>query len=156
MKSVKEMEDYIAKQILKAQDEFLENANDEIPKLIISQISKGISPVAGEPRFAEYSKSYKQQMKDGQLDAFSKKPRPVNLKLTGILLDSLVTKINKSRGVLHIEFTDPLAEIHTVQGAGKSKTIRKMLPMQEGEEFNRVITQRIKKIFKEAVDKYLK
>jgi len=152
-KSIKELQAYVLKQTLKAQDEFLRRADKELPPVIISQIEKGISPVDGEGRFVEYSDAYKKQIKDKSLPV-PKKQRPVNLKLTGKLLKSIKSTV--SSNILTITFTNFLAEIHSILGAGKSKTIRKMLPFEKGDDFNPAINRVLKKILKESTEKHLK
>lgn len=115
----------------------------KIPELI----SKGISPVKGEGRFKKYSDVYRDAIKKGRYPG--KRQRPVNLKLTGELLNSL--KVETKQNKIIIRFNNPLADIHTNQGAGKSKTIRKMLP-QDGEVFSDVIFEEIIKILEEKLD----
>jgi len=47
---------------------------------------------------------------------------------------------------LQIGFDNELFDIHNNKGAGKSKTIRRMLPTEQGETFNRSITLRIREV----------
>lgn len=110
---------------------------------IVTSISRGISPVKGEGRFNKYSDSYTKQIKAGTYGE-SKRIRPVNLKLTGDLLRSLIVKATK-KGISVI-FDNKLADIHNRVGAGKSKAIRRMLPTQRGEEFSRSITMRLREV----------
>lgn len=77
---------------------------------------------------------------------YGKKLRPINLTLTGKMLDSI-----KSRNIpngFEIWFTDKKAVWHTIEGVGKSRVKRKMLPVDPGDEFTRLINKGI-------VDKFL-
>jgi hypothetical protein len=75
---------------------------------------------------------------------YNKKPRPVNLTLSGKLLSSL--KITPKESDIEITFTDELFDVHNKQGAGKSQTVRRMLPTNKGEKFSRSITLRFAEI----------
>jgi hypothetical protein len=110
---------------------------------IVASISKGLSPVAGEKRFTKYSDSYTDAIKSGKYG--SKKVRPVNLRLTAHLtkrentvemLASIESKQSKDGFTIDFKKTvgdgKNLAEIHSFEGAGKSKTIRKILPDKDG------------------------
>lgn len=121
-------------------------------KEIISEIEGGRSPIDGQGRFVKYSDSYKKQIKAGRYKG--KKPRPVNLKLTGDLLKSLFVKL--IRGGFRIGFDNELADIHNKQGAGKSKTIRRMLPTNKGEQFNRSIRKRVREVLTQTANKIFK
>lgn len=109
---------------------------------IIREIEGGRSPVKGQKRFVKYSSSYLNAIARGRYS--NKRKSPVNLKLTGKLLGSIFTK-NTKNGI-EVGFDDPLADIHNNQGAGKSKTVRRMLPTEKGEQFNRSITLRLKEV----------
>ena len=113
----------------------------QMHKEITESISRGVSPVKGEGRFVKYSIAYLRQIAAGRYRHNGKKRRPVNLKLTGELLRSLFVRVTK-RG-LSISFDNKLADIHNRLGAGKSKVIRRMLPTNSGEQFNRRITKRL-------------
>ena len=104
----------------------------ELEKQIIKEIEGGRSPVKAKGRFQRYSDSYRQQIRKNRFS--NKRPSPVNLRLTGKLMKSLFIKAvgtNKIR----IGFDNFLADIHNRQGAGKSKTVRRMLPTEIGETF---------------------
>ena len=127
----------------------------EVKSLIVDQsILKGISPVEGEGRFESYSDSYKDAIDQGRYSEFSKKKLPVNLKLSGKMLDSFF--VNKIKAGIQIGFKHFLADIHTTQGAGKSKVIRKMLPLKKGEEFKTSIRNGIIKLVKNELSKILR
>jgi hypothetical protein len=69
---------------------------------IKDSISKGISPVEGEGRFQGYSDSYLEQIKKqtGYLKGSGKRKRPVNLFVTGTMLNSLKKRITLKGFVL--------------------------------------------------------
>lgn len=113
-------------------------------KEIIKSIERGVSPVKGEGRFDGYSQSYLDSIKAGTHSKYSKRKRPVNLKLSGKLLKSFFIKVT-SKGI-KLGFDNKLADIHNRKGAGKSKAVRRMLPTNSGEEFSRSITTRLKEV----------
>jgi hypothetical protein len=105
---------------------------------ILFDIAGGRSPVEGKGRFQKYSKRYIDQIdKDPLFQALGKRKRPVNMKLSGQMLSSLSVDVVGNK--LRISFSDEVADYHNRQGAGKSKVIRRLLPTNEGERFNRNI-----------------
>ena len=74
--------------------------------------------------------------------------------LTGGLIKSLRVKIVK-RGLL-ISFDNFLADIHNRLGAGKSQVIRRMLPTEDGETFNRSITTRVTEVLNQVAKNIFK
>jgi hypothetical protein len=117
---------------------------------IVASINRGFSPVAGQGRFAKYSTSYKRSIKRGQYSQFSKRRSPVNLRLSGKLLASIFSK--RMGRKLVIGFDNELADIHTNKGAGKSKTIRKMLP-QGNERLSKSIRLRLQQVLDQVARK---
>ena len=136
------------KAIEKYKNEFIEQTSGELKGLILNEIENGRSPVGGFGRFVKYSDSYLRQIKKG---LFDKKPRPVNLTLSGQLLSTL--KITPKKSDIEITFTDELFDVHNKQGAGKSKVIRRMLPTNKGEQFSRSITLRFREIASQVAKK---
>lgn len=150
----------------------------EIRPEILKEIEGGRPPVKGLKRYQGYSKSYidaiegKATFRTNKLTKgvfkitdpdkvwdytekfrlYGKRKRPVNLKVTGQLLASLKAESNKSD--VKIWFDDELFDIHNNKGAGKSKTIRRMLPTKQGETFSRSITLRIREIVGDLAKKY--
>lgn len=113
----------------------------EIPETlrdsILKDIGGGRSPVKGKDRFKQYSDGYKKKIKGGK-DVFSlKRIRPINMTLTGEMISSFFSRLKGNTIV--IGFDDPKADFHNRLGAGKSKVVRRLLPTQSGEEFNRSI-----------------
>jgi hypothetical protein len=143
----------LKKDIKKVREEIAREYQRIAPDLILGQISIGFSPVKGEGKFQSYSDSYKKSIKTGSLSFLGKLPRPVNLFLSGQLHNSFFT--NRVGNSVIIGFKDPLADIHTNQGAGASGVIRKMLP-QSGDRFNIFITTRLKEVAVKVVQKFLK
>lgn len=119
----------------------------EFREAILDLISKGISPVKGERRFMPYSESYLAAIEADRYPNKSK--RPVNLKLTGKMLDSLYIKA--SGDSVEIGFTDEKADFHNTQGAGKKKAIRRLLPTNGGEVFTKVLDDKVKYALKFSV-----
>jgi hypothetical protein len=79
-----------------------------------------------------------------------KRIRPVNLKVTGKLLKSLSWELEGK--FLILKFGNIIADYHNRLGAGKSKTIRRMLPTRRNEVFNRVIDKKVR----DALKRYAK
>lgn len=118
-----------------------------------AQIRKGISPVAQIGRFIRYSESYRSAIKKQYGDA-SKKERqvsPVNMTLSGEMMNSLKTE--KSGSGQRLFFEDKKAIFHDAQGAGKSKTIRRLLPTQNGETFTNVLLRKFRDICRAVVQR---
>ena len=111
---------------------------------ILKSIGKGVSPVKGQGRFEKYSKSYTDAIKNKRYSQYNKRTRPVNLKLSGKLWKSLKVKARTNK--LIVSFDNKLADIHNRLGAGKSKTVRRMLPTEKGEQFNRSIQLRVREV----------
>lgn len=85
----------------------------------------------------------------------TKQVSPVNLRHSGGLHRSL--QLFTKGGVttnfrLVVTFRDRLADIHNRLGAGKSKVIRRLLPTNQGEQFNRKITSVLLNELRKAAD----
>lgn len=136
--------------------EFNKRGPNEFRKTMLEQIAKSISPVKGEGKFVRYSESYIEQIRGSLGEIWAKQITPVNLKLSGTLLNSLkvygVGLLSKTY-VLRIQFTNFLADIHNRRGASKNKVIRRLLPTNNGEEFNYTISRQLLKSLREAVEK---
>lgn len=136
-------------------------AGEILKKEVITEISQGRSPVARQGRYVKYSQSYQQAIDNGQYSSFNKRKRPVNLKLSGnvkssgSLLSSIFTR-DVSKGRILIGFDNFLADIHNRQGAGKSKTVRRMLPTNQGERFAPIIIQRVAKELSKVANRIFK
>jgi hypothetical protein len=135
--------------------------------IILDLIKKGISPTAAG-RFLKYSQGYINRIKgiaqfktrDGEDVKFKapgtkglgvgKKQSPVSMRLTGKMLDSLT--FNSSTGKLG--FGDKKAKWHN-EGDG-NLPVRRLLPTNPGERFNRRAEQRIRDGLSEAVRKEAK
>lgn len=141
----------MSKAILLAKEEW----QNEAPPLTImnikNMIQSGNSPVRGNGRFATYSPSYKKAIRKGKYPG--KTIRPVNLTLSGKMMRSLIHK--KTKAGFTIYFTDKLAKIHSQLGAGKSKTIRKVMP-GSGESFKKSVTFQSDEIVRKTLFKRFK
>jgi hypothetical protein len=132
------------------------NASKKIPKIlkreiINEHILKGKSPVAGIKRYVRYSESYRRQINSSSLlRGLGKKPTPVNLKVSGVLLESFNVK-STSKG-LTVGFSDKVAAFHQL-GRGNNPQ-RQMLP-GPGQTFKRQILRSVNegliKIIKKAI-----
>ena len=133
----------------------LQVASEDLKLAIIdNSILLGISPVKQtNPKFVKYSDSYKKAIRDGRYKEFGKTISPVNLKLSGQMLDSFT--VTKKGDGLNIAFNHELAEIHTVRGASIKKVKRKMLPVLKGEEFRPAIQKVILDLVRKAIDRIL-
>jgi len=127
------------------------------PSIVIKNMKKAItsgnSPVKGHGRFPNYSSSYSGQIKKGRYKEYGKKLRPINLTLTGQMLRSLISRRTSSGFTVY--FTSPIAKYHNDLGAGRSKVIRRLLPLAGStEQFKHIITKEIqaslRKMAKEA------
>lgn len=131
----------------------------KIKRAIVQDVIKGISPVKKGGKWKKYSKGYKKEInknKSKRMQAASptKRLSPVNLRLTGKLHKSLT--VFTKRKALIFQFKHFLADIHNRLGAGKSKVIRRLLPTNKGEQFNRKINTTIFDELKKAVDNVAK
>lgn len=145
----------------KAKPTFFRFVNGYIKTSIRDFIEKGISPVkqrtakikntGGKNRFVKYSTGYADAFGKGELS--NKKKRPINLKVTGKLLNSLKTRLSKNG--LTIFFSDEKAKYHNDQGAGRSKVIRRILP-RDGEQWAVEIEKQITKSLSKAIKKVTK
>ncbi len=115
--------------------ETLNSLQRPLKRAIVNEINQGRTPVSGSKRrFERYSASYRRAISKGRFSDQSKKRSPVNLRLSGKLLRSLVS--NVSNGILKISFTDKKAEFHQ-EGQG-NLPVRKLLP-GPGEKFSKTI-----------------
>jgi hypothetical protein len=139
----------------KARNGFFNDILKTITDSIKSFISKGISPVSGQLRYDRYSESYRESIKRDYVKNKTK-VSPVNLEQSGKMKRSLKAE-KVSRGV-KIEFTDEKAKYHDIEGAGKSKTIRRLLPntgTRSGESFNKRLMDNIIKLYKDNIKKFV-
>lgn len=133
--------------------EFIKSAKKDLQEIIVEEnIKRGTSPVKGEGRYTKYSDSYKDAIKGGRYKGESKKITPVNLTLSGKMLNSF--KVESISSGIRMIFKDKKAKYHNELGAGKAKTIRKMLPL-EGESFSTKVSKQILDLLVAAVDKII-
>lgn len=139
--------------VKKVKDSIRRESFDELIEAIKNVIRKGISPVEGAGRFTRYSESYRDAIKKGYEAVSDKqgKVSPVDMTLSGDMLRSLKLKPGDEGRVL--EFEDEKADYHNNQGAGKAKTIRRLLPRENGEKFSNVVQNKFVKAVKDLVKK---
>jgi len=144
-------------------------STEGLKKIIITDsILKGISPVEGDGKYQKYSESYKKAIKPvkllksgkrskksgyGRYTKYDKQISPVNLKLSGEMLDTFF--VEPSPDGLFVGFKHKLANIHSLQGAGKSKVIRHMLPVVKGSKFKRTIVSDIIDLVQKEINRIL-
>lgn len=119
------------------QENFSRTMGPTVLEHIQASLAKGLSPVKGIGRLQRYSVDYTEAIKRGAFRSFGKKQRPINLFLSGEMLDSGRTEQRK--GGVRVVFPHYLADIHNRRGAGKSKVVRHFMPTTSGEEFSRTI-----------------
>jgi len=166
----------------KVRAEFKISGPKIIRKAILKDISLGISPVKGKGPFVKYSEMYKEMIR-GKIAVFKKHGKTIVIRAKkGKKLVNQATKYNKGispvnlilSGKLHkdlkaftigglttsfrlvLKWKNKLADIHNRQGAGKSKTIRRLLPTESGESFNNTITNVMLNEVKKAVKRVVK
>jgi hypothetical protein len=145
----------LKKNMQQAKDAFFSDVLKIIVSEIKSFIAKGISPVSGKTRYDRYSDSYREGIKGRKIEGKTK-VSPVNLKQTGKMLESLRAE-KVTRGV-KVSFSDEKAKYHDIDGAGKAKTIRRLLPNtggRDGELFNKRLMDNIIKVFKDNLKKFV-
>ena len=135
-----------------AQADFRKEVAQAFGEEINRTIESGTSPVKGEGRFKDYSDSYKSRIQGKKMQNLGKRLRPVNLKVTGELLDSQRVTIGPN-GV-NVRYTDEKFIYHNETGAGKSRVLRRMLPTRAGEEFSRALTKWLRDTAQKIVRKY--
>jgi len=129
-----------------------------LKKRVVEFIEGGISPVKGKGRFLDYADSYKDLIRKGKLKGAGKKLRPVNLKLSGKMLNSL--KIRKTKDGFTLFFADPKAVYHDTDGIKRNdiptgKVYRRLLP-RDGEQLSDVITEEINVKMQKFINKNVK
>ena len=142
----------------------LKKIGDSTIEQMKSFIAKGISPIKSIGRFQGYKNAgVKGKYPANQIKIYpDKKPRPVNLKLSGDFLKSLKAKVvptgkNKTINISFDLSIDPLAEDKELghrNGAG-GQPKRPILP-DGNEELNVSIERMIEKSFSDALDKFFK
>lgn len=125
-------------------------------------ISKGISPIRNVGRFDAYS-SQRNSNKSGypfnvQKKFPNKQVRPVNLNLSGKMLDALDFQIKDTSVIIGVfnQVEGIKALGHQLGDSKKNLPQRRFIPSKRGEEFIISITREIKNIIVKAIDKALK
>jgi hypothetical protein len=117
-----------------------------IKESILGKIAKGISPVRGIGRFKKYSQSYRDAIGRGVYTG--KRKRPVNLKLSGDMINSFYVRAFKDG--FKVGFTDEKADYHNRTGPGGKKSARRrLLPTRRGSRFTKSIIRDIIKAIKQ-------
>jgi hypothetical protein len=104
--------------------------------------------------FGENGRSKKSKIVTNSLASrFGKKRSPVNLKLSGEMLDSI--QAVKTQNGVEVFFTDEKAQWHNEGVPQNNLPARRILPTNQGEEFNLNIFRRIMDAIKSALKKNL-
>ena len=120
---------------------------DAFENLLQETIYHGISPVAGK-RFKNYSESYSK---------LKGKKKPVDMTVTGDMLDSLEVESTDEGRTLLVSFESEIAKYHDQMGAGRKKIIRRLLPKSGTKErFRSDIVKILKDFVVKAIDKATK
>lgn len=119
----------------------------EVLNAIKDQVEKGISPVKGFNRYKDYAESTAK--KKGR-------KRPVTLKETGKMMDSLTAQQSK-KGVKLFFKGARNSKIANYHHTGTDKMdARPVLPFFKGQQFKRLIQDKINNAYKKAVAKAIK
>lgn len=124
---------------------FSREIKSEIADVITGYISSGKSPVTGRD-FAAYHDSYAK---------VKGRKKPVDLMVTGTMLDSLRVKQNKI-GQVKIWFESKIAKYHDRYKLGKRKVTRRLLPRTNREKFAPGIMKFITETLQKAVKKEIR
>jgi len=143
----------IKKAINRSEREWKKTAPKKLIKDVKSYIVKGVSPVKGKGHFDKYSDSYQDAIKKGRYKQYNKKIRPINMTLSGKMMRSLIRRFTKNGFIIY--FTSELAKYHNILGAGRSRTIRRILPLK-GETFKGPIIKRQKTLLEKILKKHLR
>lgn len=137
----------------------------EVLSLMKDKIYIGYSPVKGEGRFIAYSAQRNNVRPKKSLYPYNvqkkfpdKRVRPVNLKLSGQMLQALTYKIRQGAIILGIfdAQESEKAQRHQVGDPAHGLPKRRFLPTKSGEEFIVSIQREIKDLFVRAIDQILK
>jgi len=127
------------------------NFNNQVKQSIIPEIKNtilaGVSPVKGNRRFAAYKDKVK-------YPGIRKPSRPVNLKLTGAMLNEYTSEIVDSKTVRLGISKNASEEIKTYAEANNVGTehikARRFVPLR-GESYNVTIMRKIKDLFAKRI-----
>lgn len=118
-------------------------------------LERGISPIRGERRLANYSESYSKAIKEGWLEFKDKRVRPVNLLLSGNMLRAITHEA--SRGKLQVGIWDQaMAELASYHQDGTDNMpARRFVPTEQGEQFtvtiDRALINKLQDIIKSEI-----
>jgi hypothetical protein len=139
--------------IAKVEKETAREVGEAVVKEMLDQIGKGVSPIRGEGRFPRYKNPKK-------YPADQKPKSPVNLKLTGQMLDSLKFSVYSTRTGFgtEIQYSNQEAKLkekgHRDGANGQPK--RPTIPLKSlGETFSARIIRLIRDIYSTALKRKL-
>lgn len=155
LSDLKRLEQQIKDAASKVSRSGLQKAADQLETTMKSQIAKGISPIRGNGRFPEYKNAgVKGRYPDSARDKFpNKRQRPVNLFLSGDMLDDLDARALTSE-VIEVGYSDSKQaqkeRDHRDGANGQPK--RPTIP-QGAEEFNQTIQLELEDSYATLLDK---
>lgn len=135
---------------------------NEVVHAIKATIASGQSPVRGQGRFEEYAAS--RNKRQGKASGYplsvqkqypGKKIRPVNLFLSGDMIDDLQARPNGAGipiGFSNKEQADKAAK----HNSGDKVPVRRVLPNKRGEEFTVGITRLVRDLYAEELERIIK
>lgn len=128
-----------------------------VDKEVKDRISKGLSPVQSAGRYKAYAQQRSEAV--GNYPKGIKPKRPVNLKLSGLMLRKLTWKRTK-RGVnygLH-GASQKVQEYFVVHNEGTRKDIprRKIIPVSDGDKFTPKIRKGIRSLYNIVIKRIIK
>ena len=136
------------------QKDELDKLAGQILLLVLQNTAAGIASTSSTQR--RYEK-YKDKTK---YPAKLKPSRPVNLRLTGKMLDSLEANVSTDKDGAHIYLNfkdaDQAAKYTTHHNGLRGVPQRQILPYKRGEKFSKVVEKEILKGFDKLVSKSLK
>lgn len=119
---------------------------DMVVKEMRASLDVGVSPVRGERRFEKY--------KDVKKYPAGKKPNlPVNLRLTGEMLDALTHWVSGGNLTVGIRDSEQAKKAKAHNDGISPQPRRHFMPTDKGDELNVTITKKIQDLFARIISK---
>ena len=147
-RSKRRLSDIVDDTVKEFKSDYVVNAYKEA---ILSEISRGVSPVKGEGGYEKYSDSYKKAIKSGYIKGKSS-VSPVNLKASEKMLKSI--KGRKTKKGFSIWFTSPIAKYHDKEEY--ARILRKMLPNRDGDDWSIPVKKKIIDLLRKVKENTIK
>lgn len=144
----------------------MQTMGDAIVREMKVNIAAGLSPVEDVGRFEAYASQRENNPSKYPNESLRQKTgktkRPVNLNLWGGYLDNIVAIVPSKNavGITFRNFTGKIKDLYEAHNLGtlqgKNVPQRKHIPNEQGEEFNRNISQKFLEFLANAVDNAIK